>query len=101
MSRGKLAAALLVIWIVSGLAFEVVLHIDRTIIRATARAAAPRLIAERNLAKAIRFVDGCLRREITPIDDLLYDCHDVKLLHLPARMLREEMNALEHVATEG
>jgi len=54
-------------------------------------------VAQANLAKAARFVDGCLRGEVVPIDDLLYDCSKVRRLDTPARLMSAEMDEADRL----
>lgn len=54
-------------------------------------------IAQANLAKAARFVDGCLRGEVAPIDDLLYDCSKIRRLDTPARLMSAEMDEADRL----
>lgn len=94
MICARVLVATLALWVAGGLAFEVAAHIDREVSRAEARAAAPRMIAERNLAQAHRFIRACLRGEPAPLgDELLYACQ-AKQMQLQQRHVREELAAL-------
>lgn len=94
MTSARITAALLALWVAGGLAFEAAAHVDREVSRAEAKAAAARLVAERNLAQAHRFIGACLRGEPAPLgDELLYACQ-AKQMQLQQRHVREELAAL-------
>lgn len=83
-------SALLGIWLALGGMVEVSAYHKREL----ARQQRTQAVAESNAAKLMRFVDGCLRGEPSPLDDLIYDCRDVRLMHLPASEVRQELREL-------
>lgn len=89
-----ITAALLTLWVAGGLAFEAALYVHREVSRAEAKTTAARMVAERNLAQAHRFIGACLRGEPAPLgDELLYACQ-AKQMQLQQRHVREELAAL-------
>ena len=90
MTWPRATAALLGFWISIGAGIEAVTWHERQLTTQARRHA----VTERNYAKAERFVDGCLRGQMVALDDLVYDCGDVRLLRLPARLLHDELVAL-------
>ena len=90
MTVARATAALLGIWLALGGMVEVSAYHKREL----ARQQRAQAIVEANAAKLMRFVDGCIRGEPAPIDDLLYDCRDVRLMHLPASEVRQELREL-------
>ena len=83
-------AALLGIWLVLGGMVEVSAYHKREL----ARQQRAQAIVEANAAKLMRFADGCIRGEPSPLDDLLYDCRDVRLMLLPASAVQQELLAM-------
>lgn len=83
-ARATLAAV--VLWFVVGAGIEMNGRHERAM-----------SIAQANLAKAARFVDGCLRGEVAPIDDLLYDCSKIRKLDTPARLMSAEMDEADRL----
>lgn len=93
----RITTALLALWVGGGLVFEAALYVERRVERAETRATAARLVAERNLAQAHRFIAACLRGEPAPLgDELLYDCQ-AKQMQLRQRHVRGELNELQRV----
>jgi hypothetical protein len=86
----RATAALLGIWIFAGAGIEAVAWHERQLAAQARRHA----VTQQNYAKAERFVDGCLRGHVVALDDLAYDCGDVRLLSIPARLLRDEIVAV-------
>jgi hypothetical protein len=83
-------AALFGIWLALGGMVEVSAYHKREL----ARQQRAQAVVEANAAKLMRFADGCIRGEPSPIDDLLYDCRDVRLMRLPASAVRPELLAM-------
>ncbi len=48
-------------------------------------------VTKRNYAKTEQFVDGCIQGRMIALDDLAYDCSNVRLLNLPAQLLHDEI----------
>lgn len=90
MTVARATAALLGIWLALGGMVEVSAYHKREL----ARQQRAQAVVEANAAKLMRFVDGCIRGEPAPIDDLLYDCRDVRLMRLSASAVRGELQAL-------
>lgn len=87
MTWPRAATALLGLWILAGAGIEA-LHWHRQALDAAARRHA---VTKQNYAKAAGFVDACLRGHPAMIDNLMYDCSHVRLMQLPARVLRNEL----------
>ena len=90
MTVARATAALLGIWLALGGMVEVSAYHKREL----AQQQRAQAVVEANAAKLMRFVDGCLRGELSPLDDLIYDCRDVRLMHLPASEVRQELREL-------
>ena len=90
MTWPRAVTALLGIWIFVGAGIEAAAWHERQLTAQARRHA----VTQKNYAKAERFVDGCLRGHVVALDDLAYDCGQVRLLPLPARLLRDELVAL-------
>lgn len=82
-------ATLLGIWIFTGAGIETLAWHERQLSAQARRHA----VTERNYAKAEQFVDGCIQGRVIALDDLAYDCSNVRLLNLPARLLHDEIAA--------
>lgn len=89
--RATLAAVAL--WLAIGAGIEINAHYKR-LMAAQARA---HQVTQANFAKVTRFVDGCVRGEIAPLDELLYDCGKIRLLDTPARLVSTEMDEAERL----
>ncbi len=90
MTIARATAALLGIWLALGGMVEVSAYHKREL----ARQQRAQAIVEANARKLMRFVDGCIRGEPSPLDDLLYDCRDVRLMRLPASAVQQELLAM-------
>ena len=90
MTWPRATVALLGIWLFAGAGVEALHWHDRQLAAQARRHA----VTQKNYAKAERFVDGCLRGHVVALDDLAYDCGDVRLLSLSAKAMRDELVAI-------